>query len=370
MNQPRITSLISRLQASEFDLLALNPGPGLYHATGLQFHLMERPTLFVAERGGKTAMIVPELEQGKVKGQLPGITCYTYGDNPATWQEAIRDAFQNFSPKAKVIGVESARMRHLELSYIQGAAPSAVIQSADPLLSALRIHKDAVEVSLMRQAVHIAEDAFQKTLAAIQPGMTERVLASELTVQMLRLSSDPELPFPPIVAAGPNSADPHAVPSDRLIQAGDLIVIDWGASYKGYFSDLTRTIAIGTLDEELYTVYAAVLQANLSAQMAARPRILAGDVDRAGRAIIESAGYGSHFTHRIGHGLGMEAHEEPYIFAENSHPLETGNVFTIEPGIYLPGKGGVRIEDDMLITETGAESLSTLVRELITVPFS
>ena len=368
MQPDRITPLIPLLKNSVFDLLILNPGPGMLYLTGLHFHLMERPTLLLVDQSGKTAMILPALEESKVQAQLPGLVCYTYGDNPAAWQGAINDAFQHFCPKANAIGVESARLRHLELSYILGALPSAIIQSADTLLSALRIRKDAAEVALIRQAVAIAEGAFLKTITSIQPGMTERAIASELTINMLRLGSDAELPFPPIVAAGPNSADPHAVPSERPIQAGDLIVIDWGAAYQGYFSDLTRTLAVGKLDPELYTIYEAGLNANEAGRSAAKPGIPAGDVDRAGRKIIAAAGYGQFFTHRMGHGLGMEAHEEPYIYGENEQLLIPGNVFTVEPGIYLPGKGGARIEDNMLITESGAESISTLARELITIP--
>jgi Xaa-Pro dipeptidase len=368
MTTDHIHTLASLMQPTRLDAIILNPGPGLLGLTGLQFHLMERPTLFLVGRDGRAAMILSALEEGKAKAGLPGLACYTYGDNPATWGETIRAALLAFQPKLSVVGVESARMRYLELAYIQQALPGVTVLSADAQLSALRLHKDAAAIDQMRQAVRIAECAFTETLHILRPGITERAVAGELAAQMLRLGSEAELPFPPIVASGPNSANPHAVPSERVLQAGDLVVIDWGAAYSGYFSDLTRTVAIGKLDAELYTIYDAVKAANLAGREAGRPGVTCGAVDAAGRAVITSAGYGQFFTHRIGHGLGLEAHEEPYMFGESTQVLEEGMVYTVEPGIYLPGKGGVRIEDDMVVTADGAVSLSTLPRELITIP--
>jgi Xaa-Pro dipeptidase len=227
------------------------------------------------------------------------------------------------------------------------------------------MYKDEAEIAAMRQAVDIAQRALQATLPAIQTGMTERQLASELTLQLLRNGSDPDLPFAPIVASGPNSANPHAAPSDRRLVSGDLLVLDWGASMKGYLSDLTRTISLGEPRPEHARIAQVVLEANAAARALAAPGVRAGEVDQAARAVIEEAGYRQYFTHRTGHGLGLEGHEEPYIMAGSSLALEAGMTFTIEPGIYLPGQGGVRIEDDFLITSSGGESLSDLPRDLI-----
>lgn len=368
MTTHRIHTLAQLMQPTRLDAIVLNPGPGLLGLSGLHFHLMERPTLFLLGRDGRTAMILSALEELKARESLPGLTCYTYSDHPATWSEAIRAAFMDFDANIRVLGVESARMRHLELTYIQNALPGVEILSADAQLSALRIHKDVEDIGRMRQAVQIAERALTETLHSIRPGISERAVAGELAANMLRLGSDAELPFPPIVAAGPNSANPHAVPSERALQTGDLVVIDWGASFGGYFSDLTRTLAIGKLDAELYTIYDAVKAANRAGREAGHPGASCGAVDAAGRLVIATAGYAQFFTHRIGHGLGLEAHEEPYMFGESTQLLEEGMVYTVEPGIYLPGKGGVRIEDDMAVTATGSTSLSSLPRELITIP--
>lgn len=197
--------------------------------------------------------------------------------------------------------------------------------------------------------------------------MTEKATANELIVQLLRAGSDPHLPFSPIVAFGENSANPHAVPTDRILQAGDLVLIDWGAGFEGYFSDITRTFTFGEVDSELMRVGDIVLEANQAARKAGTPGLDAGVIDRAARSVIEGAGYGEAFIHRTGHGLGMEAHEAPYIFAGNDLILAPGMTFTIEPGIYLTGKGGVRIEDDVVMTEKGLASLTDMPREVLPV---
>ena len=192
---------------------------------------------------------------------------------------------------------------------------------------------------------------------------SEKEIASELVVNLLRGGSESDLPFAPIIAGGPNSANPHAVPTDRKLSAGDLLVIDWGAAYNGYFSDLTRTFAIGQVDAELQQIYQIVKSANEMGRSTGKPGISAGKVDEAARSVIDAAGYGKFFTHRTGHGLGMEAHEAPYMFGENKQLLTPGMVYTIEPGIYLPGHGGVRIEDNIVVTTTGCETLSDYPRE-------
>jgi Xaa-Pro dipeptidase len=216
----------------------------------------------------------------------------------------------------------------------------------------------------MREAVQIAERALEATLPKIRAGMTEREIGTELVLQTLLAGSDSELPFAPIVASGPNSALPHAAVTDRRLQKGDLLTLDWGAAKNGYIADLTRTFAIGDVDPELKRVYETVKAANAAAKAIARPGVTAAEVDAAARKVITKAGYGEFFTHRVGHGLGLEGHEDPSMHGRNELTLSAGVTFTIEPGIYLPGRGGVRIEDDVVITADGCESLSTYPREL------
>ena len=215
-----------------------------------------------------------------------------------------------------------------------------------------------------RSAVRIAQDALEAALSTFEIGITEREFAAHLTSELLEHGSDSELPFAPIVSAGPNSANPHATPSDRKIQRGDLLVVDWGAASDGYVSDLTRTFAVGEVDAEWKKIAAIVLAANQAGRDAGRPGVPCSNVDKAARSVIEKAGYGQYFTHRTGHGIGMEEHEEPYMRADNMHMLYPGMAYTVEPGIYLPGRGGVRIEDNVVVTKTGVDVLSDMPREL------
>ncbi len=358
----RFERLATVLQTSGLDAIILNPGPTLTYLTGLHFHLMERPVVLFFAREQTPAIVLPELEMPKLAG-LP-ITPFPYGENPAGWHTAFQGVAQTLGLNGRRIGIEPRQLRLLEFEYVRAAAPEAEFRDASLALAILRVQKDAGEVERIRRAVQIAEAAFEATLPLIQVGMTEKELAAELTIQLLRHGSSPELPFSPIVSAGPNSANPHASPTDRRLQPGDLLVIDWGASFDGYVSDLTRTLAIGDVQEEYVTIHHIVQEANAAGRAAARPGVPCGEVDRAARAVIESAGYGAFFTHRTGHGLGLEAHEEPYIRGDNTKLLDVGMVFTIEPGIYLPNRNGVRIEDNVVITVSGAEVLSTLPREM------
>jgi len=204
-------------------------------------------------------------------------------------------------------------------------------------------------------------------LPFIKIGVTEKEIAAELVVQLLRGGSEPEFPFLPIVSAGPNSANPHAGPSERKLQAGDLLVVDWGAAVDGYISDLTRTFAVGAVEAGYRKIHNIVLEANAAGRAAGKPGVPCANVDKAARAVIEKAGYGEYFRHRTGHGLGMEVHEDPYMRGDNMQLLEVGMTYTVEPGIYLAGRNGVRIEDNMVITEKGAESLSDMEREMVVV---
>jgi len=262
------------------------------------------------------------------------------------------------------IGVEPRRFRVLELRLLEEAIPHAQILSGEDCIAGLRMQKDQAELAAMRQAIVTAQNALSAILPAIKSGLTERQLASALTLELLRNGSDPEMPFAPIIASGPNSANPHAVPTDRQLRPGDLLIVDWGASVAGYISDLTRTFVLGEPEPEFAQIARIVLEANAAARQQAKPGVPAGLLDQAAREVITRAGYEDFFTHRTGHGLGLEPHEEPYIRGDNSLLLAPGMTFTIEPGIYLPGRGGVRIEDNLVITESGSETLSDFPREL------
>ena len=364
MTQSRFDKLTASLQTSGLDAVILNPGPTLTHLTGLRFHLMERPVVLMFGKDQDPAIVLPELELEKVASLPYTLQVFAYPENPSEWDNAFRKAAQALGLDGKRIGVEPRQLRLLEFRHVKAGAPEADFPDASDVLSSLRLRKDQTEIEAMRLAVKIAQDALEATIPLIKTGMTEKELSSELVMQLLRHGSDPEMPFAPIISGGPNSANPHASPSARTLQVGDLLVVDWGATYDGYISDLTRTFAVGEVDEEYQKIHRIVQEANAAGRAAAKPGAPCADVDKAARDVIESAGYGVYFTHRTGHGIGMEGHEEPYMRGDNMQLLEPGMAFTVEPGIYLPNRNGVRIEDNVVITETGADVLSDMPREI------
>jgi len=364
MTSARLEKLHTALAQAGLDAVVLNPGPTLTYLTGLHFHLMERPVVLLVAPGKDPAIVLPELEMPKA-GLFPyKVQAFAYGENPAEWDAAFRKAAQSLGLDGKKIGVEPRQLRLLEFRHVKNAAPEADFPDASEALASLRMRKDAAEVDAMRRAVQVAQDALEVTIPSIKAGMTEKELAAELTVRLLRGGSEPELPFSPIVAAGPNSANPHAAPSDRKLQRGDLLIVDWGAAVDGYISDLTRTFAVGQVEPEFQKIAGIVLEANAAGRAAGRPGVPCANVDKAARAVIESAGYGKYFTHRTGHGIGMEGHEEPYMRGDNMQMLVPGMTYTMEPGIYLPGRGGVRIEDNVVVTKEAVDVLSDMPREL------
>jgi Xaa-Pro dipeptidase len=364
MTQSRLDQFNASLRASDLEAVVLNPGPTLTHLTGLRFHLMERPVVLMVAKDQDPAIVLPELELQKVASLPYTLQVFAYPENPSEWEGVFRKAAQSLELDGKRVGVEPRQLRLLEFRYVKAGAPEADFPDASDVLSALRLRKDSAEVEAMRRAVKIAQEALEATLPLIKIGMTEKELSSELVVQLLRHGSEPEMPFAPIVSGGPNSANPHASPTERKLQPGDLLVVDWGATYDGYISDLTRTFAVGEVDAEYQKIHQIVQDANAAGRAAARPGVPCAAVDQAARDIIEAAGYGQYFTHRTGHGIGMEGHEEPYMRGDNMQLLEPGMAFTVEPGIYLPERNGVRIEDNVVITESGADVLSDMPREI------
>jgi Xaa-Pro dipeptidase len=367
MSLQRIEKLKAVARAEGFDCIAVMPGASMVYLTGLHFHLMERPTLALISADGPPALVLGALEATKpAAGPHPiDWQLFTFADGSDP-QLAYSAAAQALGLAGRRIGVEALAMRVRELRLLEAAAPGARLDEADHIFSRLRMVKDESEIAAMRRAVKIAEDALHRALDTFTVGLTEKQIAAELLVNLLRGGAE-NLPFQPIVVAGPNSALPHAIAGERPVQRGDLLLLDFGVTVDGYHSDITRTFAVGEIDDELKRIYDLVLKANEAGRRTAGPGVSGEAIDRATRKVIADGGYGQWFTHRTGHGLGMDGHEPPYVVEGNTVPFEPGNVVTIEPGIYLEGKGGVRIEDDVVITTGGAESLTTFPRELITI---
>lgn len=364
MTQTRLDKMAAVLQDSDLEAVLLNPGPTLEYLTGLKFHLMERPVVLFYVVGQKALLVLPELEQAKLAGLSSEITAFPYGEDPAGWRDVFHRAVRSLGLDGLKVGVEPGQLRLLEFRFVQEHAARAQFPDASSELAKLRVCKDADELDAIHRAVRVAQQALENTLPLVGVGVSEKEIAAELTLQLLRSGSDSRLPFEPIVSGGPNSANPHAVPTDRVLQPGDMLVIDWGARVDGYISDITRTFAISEAAPEFEKVHALVQAANAAGRRAAVPGQPAAAVDAAARSVIEEAGYGKYFNHRTGHGIGMDVHEDPYIRADNLQILQPGMTFTVEPGVYLPDQNGVRIEDNMVVTPAGSESLTDLPREL------
>ncbi len=223
--------------------------------------------------------------------------------------------------------------------------------------------KNEHEIKAIRRALKIQQEAYQRTLAWIEPGQSENEVAAYLEYQMRSLGADGPS-FPTIIAADANASLPHAVPGSRKVRPRGSVLIDWGARWNGYCSDLTRVIAIGKMKPKVREIYIIVRDAQQAAIETIAPGVPAKQVDTAARQLIDKAGYGSHFGHSLGHGLGLDVHEQPTLSSRSHGVLEPGQVVTVEPGIYLPGVGGVRIEDDVLVTARGRRVLSRLPSDL------
>ncbi len=262
------------------------------------------------------------------------------------------------------LGIEGGATTVDDFHALREAADPVAVEPISGKVESLRMLKDDDEIAAIRDAIAIAERAFLDLRAVLRPGLTEKWAADFLEAAM-RFQGATAASFPPIVAAGPRAALPHARPTpETRIGDADLILIDWGATGRPYKSDLTRVLVTGKVTPRFEAVYRVVFEAQSRAINAIRPGVVARVIDAEARGVIEAAGFGPHFSHSVGHGIGRDVHEAPVLRHVTETQLEAGMVVTIEPGVYLPGWGGVRIEDDVLVTETGHEVLSTLPKTL------
>ncbi len=266
----------------------------------------------------------------------------------------------------KRVGFDSAQMVHRDFQRLMEQGARWQWRPTVDLVEALRERKDPSEVAAIRKAVAIAEAALSATLASLQPGLTELAVAGVLE-KALRDAGSESFPFPSIVAAGARSALPHARASTKVLQPGDLVLLDFGAVADGYCSDITRTVVLGTASSEQHEIHGIVQEANARAAAAVRPGMRGMDADAVAREYIDARGFGEAFGHSLGHGIGLEVHEAPRLAKSADALLPVGAVVTIEPGIYRAGWGGIRIEDDVLLTEVGPVVLSGFRRDLLEI---
>lgn len=351
-------------QIAGLDAVLIVPGANMRYFTGLDYFLSERPIIALFTPDGALSFIVPQLEVPQLNAR-PDLEVRAFGwTDTEGYRGAFRQAIEELGLRGKTLGVDGFTMRVSEWLAFLDVDPSLRVKPVERDIIKIRAIKTPEEINLMRQANRLSEAALDNLLRWVQPGMTERQIAARLSDE-LGAQSCTGLAFESLVQTGPNSALPHGSTTDRVLQRDEFLLIDFGGSLEGYPADITRTFCLGTPTAEMQRIYDTVLAANEAGKAAAGPGVTMGAVDKAARDVIEAAGYGEYFIHRTGHGLGLDTHEPiPQIAAGVEDRLEPGMVFTVEPGIYIPGLGGVRIEDNIAITDSGAEVLTVYPRRL------
>jgi Xaa-Pro aminopeptidase len=360
----RIRRVQAAMQASGVDGLLVTPSADLRYLTGYAATPLERLTALVVPAESDPVLVVPALECAEAErsaAALAGMPIESHGETDDAFALAVRSLIG--AQRVAVCDVMPAR----HVFAFQGALPTAQLAPAGPLLSDQRQRKAPDEVADLRQAAAAIDRVHARMGEFLAVGRTERACAAAIADAIVA-EGHQQADFV-IVGSGPNSASPHHTVSDRALEPGDVVVVDIGGTVaSGYCSDSTRTYAVAREPEEEFLLYYDVLLQAQSAQCdAAGPGVAAEALDRIGRSVIAEAGYGDFFIHRTGHGIGLETHEAPYIVEGNSLALEPGMTFSIEPGIYLAGRHGARIEDIVAVTETGVERLNTTSRQLSVV---
>ena len=341
-----------------FDAVVIAPSADLAYLTGYDPMPFERPTLLVLRPASDPVMLVPELERPLARACPAGtdIELVAWRDGVDPYEEAAK-----LLPGDGRIAVGD-RLWSSHLLGLQGVLPRASFAPGSGVIAELRAVKDDDEIAALRRAGRAADETFRQICGATFLGRREEEIAADLAELLVR-NGHARAEFT-IVASGTNSSSPHHEPSGRTMLPRDAVVLDFGGELAGYFSDTTRTVVVGEPPAGFEAVYRAVQEAQETAFRAVAPGVAAQDVDRAARRVIEDAGYGDRFIHRTGHGIGLEVHEPPYLVEGSEWVLRPGTTFSIEPGIYLEGSFGVRIEDIVVVTQDGAERLNRSTRDL------
>lgn len=356
-NANRLSDLRKQMQETGVSLVALAPGAHMHWVLGYHPHPDERATLLLIG-GEKAGVLVPSVNANDM-AQHTDVPLFIWADETGP-DAALKDALAEVAPNgAEKVSLDETMRADFALLLLDALGSSARCFATETV-GALRMQKDADEAAALKQAAVIGDAAMQAGFAAIRPGMTERAVATVIRDSFAAAGSPPIFC---VVASGPNGAFPHHSTGDRVLERGDAIVIDIGGRTGDFPSDMTRMAVVGEPPEGYAEVHGVVEKAVLAGLAAARVGARAKDVDLAARGVIEDAGYGEYFVHRTGHGIGLEVHEPPYLTATSETVLKSGMSFSIEPGIYIPGRFGIRLEEIVVLREDGPEVLSELSRE-------
>ena len=366
MTSRPVQQVAAAVAAAQLDALVLVPGGNLYYTLGVKQRLTERPNVYVIYPDQTIFALLPAIEVASFRSAWPEAAVVPWTDREGYGAGAnqlgafLRERSRHRVPK---VGVEYLNLRMVERELLLRGIGEVELVPAEPVLESLRMIKTADELENMRQSCRIVEAALERVISRFECGMTEKQVSNMLKIEMLQLGSE-ELPAEPVVASGPRTSHAHTKTSDRAINKGDVLLIDVGARYHGYVSDLTRTFFVGKPPEEFLRLHQLDLEVRRHTLATIKPGVPIGDVDQAAHDYVDSAGYGPCFQARVGHGIGLDAHEQPYIVRGTTAHLKPGMTFTVEPGIFIEGKWGVRTEENVAVTETGVEVLTSFPIEL------
>ena len=362
MFEVRRSRAIALLQQARLGASAFVPGANLTYLTGVHLHLMERPTLFILGQDGGSFAVMPALERQKWSSAMPDTITFYWDDSDGP-QEAFKLLAQAVGTE-HLLGIEGLRMRAAEYMALAIHWPPEGLVDADAIMADLRLLKDDAEIADLRQAISISETALGEVLNSGIEGRTELDLVAALKAAMLSHGAG-GFSFDPIVLTGGASANPHGDASDRLIVEGQPLLIDFGASCGDMHADITRTVFCSHVSDLHAEVYETVRNANETGRKAVKTGTPVGAIDVAATNVLKASRFSDMILHKTGHGLGREVHEAPHVMQKNQTEQQAGMVVTIEPGLYRAEEIGVRIEDDVLITEEGADSLTSFSRDLL-----
>jgi Xaa-Pro aminopeptidase len=348
---PRLERLRKTAAENGFDGVILVPGPNLRYYTGVNSLLLERPFIFFAPNDGQPHLVAPTLESGPYRRCPIPVMVHSWDDATGP-SNAIEEAVHQIGMHGKW-GLEgSAPFQYLS-ALLKASRPQ--IENAEPILQSLRARKEPGEIRLLHRAASILSKSFLKIPDLLKPSMTELELSRKVSEEITQNGA--ESVQDALVQSGAMAADGHHLPSSKRIMRKESIVVDISCTFSGYYADITRTFIIGR-DSTFENLYQKVLDAEVEAIAASRPGVSVGSVDQAARSRLHADGLDQYFVHRIGHGLGLEVHEAPYLVPGGSEVLDASMAFTIEPGVYMQGKTGLRIEDDLVATENGRRVLT------------
>lgn len=366
------TLLLQEYMISQsIDLVFLENPTSVAYFTNFDSNPMERIVAYVITQTDHF-LFVPALEIEKAKETANISTVYSYSDDVNPWEVIAKEAskligeINYFCVDESFLTVE--REKKLRHALLDSQKPGHTISYDDisEFINQIRVLKTADEIERMLHAGQLADEAVKIGINFLKEGITEQEVVAKIEMEMKKRGVA-EMSFSTMVLFGENAANPHGIPGNRPLQQNEFVLFDLGVIFEGYASDTTRTIAFGEVDERKQKIYDVVLKAQLTAQKAVKPGIKAGELDQIARQVITDAGYGEYFTHRLGHGIGKTAHEFPSITGDNDTILEPGMCFSIEPGIYIQGDVGVRIEDCVYVTDDGCEPFTVMDKTLHTI---